>query len=75
MNAVNAGWRNDQLRQYPLPKIDPKHLKPTRVEVLRGFCVEGKPVAVGDIVTVPAWIAADLVAVSKAKFAVNLSAA
>jgi hypothetical protein len=56
---------------------NPVLFTPTKVEALRApsstperavtFCVNGRAVAVGETVTVPAHLAKDLVAVGKAK--------
>ena len=46
---------------------DPRLFTPTKVRVLRPFYVAGKALQVGDIATVEAHLARDLVAVGKAE--------
>lgn len=51
----------------PVPKNDAALFAPVRVKVLRSFLLEGEPVPVGAKVTVPAYVARDLVALGRAE--------
>jgi hypothetical protein len=50
-----------------LPEIPAHLLKPTRVRVLRGFCVGGRPLDPGELTTMPYYAAADMIALRKAE--------
>jgi hypothetical protein len=49
----------------PFPGNPPELLAPTRVKVLRPFCVGGKPLAIGTTTTLPRADADSLVAIGK----------
>lgn len=51
----------------PAPTRDPRLDVPTRICVLKGF-YHKKPQEIGSIVTVPAWLAADMVGAGRAEY-------
>jgi hypothetical protein len=46
---------------------NPALLAPVKVEVLRPFCIEGKRIERGETVTLPKYVAADLMTIGKAR--------
>lgn len=52
--------------KLPDPVQDPKWFEPTKVRVLRPFCVKGKRCEIGSETEVPRHVALDLVAIGKA---------
>ena len=53
--------------QKPIPPTPSEFLTPTKCRVLKSFCVAGKPLAVGDIVTIAAHVAQDMAHLGKAE--------
>lgn len=55
----------------PLPKNDPALLTPIRCRVIRGFCVSGKPVVIGEIVSIERHLALSLKSTGKVEIVVD----
>lgn len=60
---------NDWSPSKPV-RNDPKLMEPTKIVSHGGFCISGKAVPVGQEVSLPQHVAADLVAQGKAEFVV-----
>lgn len=70
---IQSAWAEERdvqtfLRTAPLPQNDPAVMRPTKIKVLRAsFCIKGKSVELGAIITVPYYDALDLVSREKAE--------
>ena len=52
----------------PLPKNDPQLFTPTRCTVLKSFCISGKPLMPGEVVSLPWHAARDMKMIGKIEF-------
>ncbi|MDN5940619.1 MAG: hypothetical protein L0H94_01950 [Nitrospira sp.] len=59
------GSQMNEAAPAPIPKNDPKLMRQVRVKVLRCFCVNGKPLSVGDEVMLEYHVARDLAVFKK----------
>ena len=55
-------------RAHVTPRNDPSLSLPVQVRVKRPFCVKGKRIEEGEVVTVEAHVARDVVALGKAEY-------
>ena len=63
--ANNCEMERLAILNGPLPKNDPQLFTPTRVKVLRSFCIAGKPTQPDEIVSLPWHLAQDMVTLGK----------
>ena len=61
--------RLNYLRTAALPVTPPELLKPVRCTVLKSFCISGKPLMPGEVVSLPWYAARDMKAIGKVEFA------
>lgn len=65
-----TGWRGalmSNVETAPTPRNDPKLLRQVYVKVIKPFCINGKPLSVGDEVAIEYHVARDMVALGKAR--------
>ena len=66
--ANNCEMERLAILNGPLPKNDPQLFTPTRVKVLRSFCIAGKPTQPGDVISLPWHAARDMKMIGKIEF-------
>jgi hypothetical protein len=65
-------WEREQLRlaaaRGPLPKNDPALFQKVKIRCLKPFYLGGKALERGEVVTVEAYVARDMIALKKAEY-------
>jgi hypothetical protein len=69
MNWVTTwkGMRTVQSERAPTPENPPHLMRPIKIRVLRAFCVQGMPQAPDTVLSLPRYVAQDMIALKKAE--------